>query len=214
MAAIASFTFNPFQENTYILYDETGECVVIDPGCYTDNEKEELIGFINDKNLTPVLLLNTHCHIDHVLGNKYIVDTYGIPFWMNDQELPVLEAVTGYGGMMGIEVEGPLPKADKYLNEGDTVSFGNTTLQVLFTPGHSPGSISFYLPEEKWVIAGDVLFRRSVGRMDLPGGDMDTLMQSIQTKLYTLPDDTTVYAGHMEPTTIGEEKLHNPFIRG
>lgn len=157
------------------------------------------------------MLLNTHSHIDHCVGNKFIKDKFNIPFLMNEQELKVLHASPEVGRMYGIFME-PSPEPDKLLEEEDTVTFGNTKLKVIFTPGHSPGSISFYNEKEKILISGDVLFQGSIGRYDLPGGDYETLMQSITHKLLLLPGETKVYSGHGSVTTIRKEKQTNPFV--
>jgi hydroxyacylglutathione hydrolase len=211
MAKVISFVNNPYQENTYILYDETGDCVIIDPGMYTATEQNVLVNFIRDNNLTPVLLLNTHCHIDHVLGNKFVFDTYGLKPQFHEGELPVLTAVVSYAPQMGIRYEvSPLP--DAYLPATGSVKFGNTTLDLIFAPGHSPASLCFYDKGANILIGGDVLFRRSIGRTDLPGGDFKQLMDSIETQLWALPDDCTVYPGHGPETTIGYEKQNNPFL--
>ena len=211
MITIKKFTFNPFQENTYILFDETKECVVIDPGCYDKNEKTNLINFIEEKELTPVQLLNTHCHIDHVLGNYIISSNYELKLAAHKLEVPVLEGSAYWGSQYGIN--GDLsPHIEIYLNEGDQIEFGNSKLEVIFVPGHSPGHIAFVNHDEKFIINGDVLFQGSYGRYDLPGGDLRTLAQSIQKKLFVLPDDYTVYAGHMGETTIGAEKKTNPIL--
>lgn len=211
MAHIVSFTFNPFYENTYVIYDETGECVVIDPGCYSKEEMEELGDFITRKQLKPKYLINTHCHIDHVLGNKFVADTWRVPLLMHKGEIPVLHEVVNYAPTMGMYYKGS-PEPEIFVNEGDIVTFGNTSLKVFFTPGHSPASVCFYNEADKFIVSGDVLFRRSIGRTDLPGGDYATLMQSIREKLMVLPDEIKVYAGHMQPTTIGEERRENPFL--
>ena len=211
MIKIKRFTFNPFSENTYILYDETLECIIIDPGCYNIREQNEIVGFIANNNLKPEKLINTHSHIDHVLGNKFIVDKYQIPFYMNENDLEGLKQAHIYGTMWGINMQ-PSPMPDSYLSEGDTLIFGNSELKVLYTPGHSVGSISFYSEKDGFVISGDVLFYLSIGRTDLPGGDFDVLIESINQKLFTLPDKTIVYSGHGEPTTIGFEKQNNPFV--
>lgn len=208
---IHSFTFNPFQENTYLLYDETGQCVIVDPGCYSPEEKEELISFISSQKLRPVLLLNTHSHIDHCVGNSFIKERFNIPFQVNEHELEVLHSAPEVGRMYGVFME-PSPEPDKLLKEGDEVVFGNTKLKIIFTPGHSPGSISFYNEKEKILISGDVLFQGSIGRYDLPGGDYETLMQSITNKLFLLPDETKVFSGHGGVTTIRKEKQTNPFV--
>ena len=207
---VQSFTFNPFQENTYVLYDETGEACVIDPGCYEKEECRTLSDFITSKNLSVKLLLNTHCHIDHVLGNDFVKSRFKVPFLIHPIELPVLEAVKSYAFNYGFPLyHEALP--DGELTEGRVVKFGASTLGILFLPGHSPGHVGFYEPEQKLLISGDVLFYHSIGRTDLPGGDFDSLIKNIHQKLFVLPDEVTVYAGHGPTTTIGEEKVHNPF---
>ena len=212
MTAIASFVFNPFQENTYVLYDETKECVIFDPGCHTSNEEEQLTEFIDSNGLTPVQLINTHCHVDHIFGNSFIAQQYGLKLAINELELPVLNSAVNHGAMFGVKVT-PSPQPDIFLQEGDKVKFGNSELDVLFTPGHSPGEISFYCKDENFVIAGDVLFLQSIGRTDLPGGDYDTLIQSIKKKLFPLGDEVKVYSGHGPETSIGYEKVNNPFLK-
>jgi hydroxyacylglutathione hydrolase len=210
MFFVQSFEFNPFQENTYVLYDETGEAVIIDPGCYEQEEKKALDQFVETNKLTVKYLLNTHCHIDHVLGNDHVKEKYKVPFLIHEIELPVLKAVKTYSSNYGfVNYHEVLP--DQFLKEGDTVKFGNTQLLVLFLPGHAPGHIGFYCEKEKAIIDGDVLFQHSIGRTDLPGGNFETLINSIHQKLFTLPDDVVVYPGHGDPTTIGEEKISNPF---
>ena len=209
---VTGLTFNPFAENTYLLYDETKECVIVDPGCSTAAEKAKLKQFVEDNSLKVVKLLNTHCHIDHVLGNKFVADTYKVGLEMHEADLPTLRAIPAYAPNYGIvDYEEVLPST--FLAENDSVSFGNTTLKVIFAPGHAPGHIVFYDEKGKNLIAGDVLFQRSIGRTDLPGGDFDTLISSIKTKLFVLPDDVKVYPGHGPATTIGEEKRENPFLR-
>lgn len=210
MIQIKSFEFNPFSENTYVLYDETSEAIVIDPGCYEPEEKSALDNFIAEKKLKVVRLINTHCHIDHVLGNDHVKSKYGVSFYLHQKEEPLLKAVKTYAanyGFFGYREASP----DGYLNEGDDVTWGKSQLSVLFLPGHSPGHIALYNDEQRFVVAGDVLFQGSVGRTDLPGGDHDTLINSIQQKLFLLPDDVIVYCGHGPQTTLGEEKVSNPF---
>ncbi|MDZ4715108.1 MAG: MBL fold metallo-hydrolase [Cytophagales bacterium] len=210
MIHIQSFTFNPFEENTYVLFDETREAVIIDPGCSDKEEQQELAGFIASKNLQVKLLLNTHCHIDHVLGNYFVKKQYNVPFLIHPTELPVLRAVKSYSSNYGFpSYQEVLP--DGALKDGEQVQFGSTSLDVLFVPGHSPGHVAFYHPMEKFMIAGDVLFHRSIGRTDLPGGNMETLLSSIHKKLFVLPDEVVVHPGHGPVTTVGEEKVHNPF---
>ena len=208
---IARLTFNPFQENTYILYDETGECVIIDPGCYEQWEKDELREFISKNNLRPVRLLNTHCHIDHVLGNHFAASTWGLLPEIHPLELTLLEATVAYGPGYGLYIE-PSPAPKTVLEDGMKITFGNTTLQLLHTPGHSPGSICFHHQESGRLIGGDVLFLQSIGRTDLPGGDMKTLLDSIANILFKLDDETIVYPGHGPETKTGFEKTHNPFL--
>lgn len=212
MLTVQSFTFNPIQENTYVLYNDKGLCCIIDPGCYFASEELELKGFIEKRSLKPVILLNTHCHLDHIFGNRFIQKTYGLVLHINRVEQPVLETSPAAGQLWQL----PFDNYDgeiRYLDEGDTVAIGDDRLEVLFTPGHSPGSISFYCREEKFLISGDVLFQGSVGRTDLPGGDFTILEESIKTKLYTLPKDVVVYPGHGETTTIGDEMKSNPFVK-
>lgn len=211
MAKIQSFVNNPYQENTYVLFDETHECVIIDPGMYTASEQNAVVNFIRDNQLKPVQLLNTHCHIDHVLGNKFIFDLYGLKPRFHNGESYVLAAVPAYAPQMGMRYE-PSPLPDHYLSETGTISFGNTELQIIFAPGHSPAHLCFYDEADKLLIGGDVLFRGSIGRTDLPGGDYGQLIENIEQKLFTLPDDCVVYPGHGPETTIGFEKQNNPFF--
>ncbi|HYG04638.1 MAG TPA: MBL fold metallo-hydrolase [Chryseosolibacter sp.] len=210
MLQIKSFVFNPFQENTYVLYDETGECVIVDPGCYEPSEELELKSFIDDNKLTVKYLLNTHCHIDHVLGNYFVKNTFGVKFLMHAADEPVLRAVKVYAPNYGmVKYSETLP--DSFLEEGDVVTFGTQALKVLFVPGHAPGHIAFYQEGTRTLISGDVLFYNSIGRTDLPGGNYSVLINSIHQKLFTLPDAVIVYPGHGPETTIGHEKKTNPF---
>jgi len=211
MIHIKSFVCNPFQENTYLLYDDTKECVIIDPGMYTGTEQNAVVRFISENNLKPTLLLNTHCHIDHVLGNKFVFDTYGLLPQFHEGELPVITSVSAYAAPMGIQYEvSPLPSS--YLAETGTIKFGNSILELVFAPGHSPAHLCFYSAEDRFLIGGDVLFYRSIGRTDLPGGNHNQLLTSIRESIFKLPDDCTVYPGHGPETTIGFEKLNNPFL--
>lgn len=210
MITVKSFVFNPFGENTYIVYDDTRQAIIIDPGCYDPHEKKEMDEFVRSNHLTVVLLINTHCHIDHVLGNDFVKETYNVPFLTHKNEESLLRAVKAYAPNYGFSAyREVLP--DKFIDEKDDVTWGDSELKVIFLPGHSPGHIGLYNAEQKILISGDVLFDGSVGRTDLPGGDMDTLIESIQKKLFVLPDDVTVYSGHGETTTIGKEKISNPF---
>jgi glyoxylase-like metal-dependent hydrolase (beta-lactamase superfamily II) len=213
MLHIQSFTFNPVQENTYVLYNEKGAACIIDPGCYFSGEEQALKGFLETHNLTPELLLNTHCHLDHIFGNRFIHKTYGLTLHLHPLEKQVLDL----GPVSGQLWQLPFDNYDgdlHYINEGEGIQLGDDTLEILLTPGHSPGSVCFYNKEHRFLIGGDVLFNGSVGRTDLPGGDFKILEQSIKTKLYTLPDDVVVYPGHGEPTTIGKERRSNPFVQG
>ena len=205
------FTFNPFQENTYILFDETNECVIIDPGCSTDAERNELTKFISENKLKPVLLINTHSHLDHMVGNSFIKHTYNIPFLLHKNELPILYSAVDTGRMYGIEIT-PSPEPDRFIEDDELIHFGNSVLKTLYTPGHAPGEVSFYNAESKIVIAGDVLFSGSIGRFDFPLSSYESLMQSIFNKLLVLPDDVKVYSGHGSVTTIGKERRTNPYL--
>jgi hydroxyacylglutathione hydrolase len=210
MLSVHSFEFNPFQENTYVVYDETLECIIIDPGCSNQQEEKQLLSFIRDNKLEVKQLINTHCHIDHVLGNAFVKRTFQVKLVIHSKEEPLLKSVKAYAPNYGFyQYEEAM--IDGYLHEGDTITVGNQELEILFVPGHSPGHIALYHREDKIVLAGDVLFRESIGRTDLPGGDYDTLIDSIHTQLFTLPDDVTVYCGHGPGTTIGYEKRNNPF---
>ena len=210
MIEVKSFVFNPFSENTFVVYDETKEAIIIDPGCCDNNERNELDEFIQSKHLNVALLINTHCHIDHVLGNNFVKEKYNVPFLTHKKEESLLRAVKAYAPNYGFaDYKEVLP--DKFIDENDEVTWGKSSLDVLFLPGHSPGHIGLYHAEQKLLISGDVLFEGSVGRTDLPGGDMDTLIDSIQQKLFILPDDVTVYCGHGATTIIGVEKVSNPF---
>lgn len=210
MLKIQPFVFNAFQENTYVLFDETRECIVIDPGCYEPDEQYELESFITDHKLSVTLLLNTHCHVDHVLGNYFVKEKFKVKLLINEKDEPVLKAVKVYAPNYGLfKYQDSTP--DGFLNEGDIVRFGNQSLKTLFVPGHAPGHIAFYHEEEQILMSGDVLFYNSIGRTDLPGGNHQVLIRSIHEKLFTLPDAVTVYPGHGPETTIGFEKKTNPF---
>lgn len=210
MLQLQSFAFNPLQENTYVLFDETKECVIIDPGCYEREEQYDLADFIETNQLTVVKLLNTHGHVDHVLGNAFVKETYKTKLYIHKLDEPTLRAVKVYAPHYGF-FQYQEAEPDIYLEEGEPVTFGNQSLEVLFVPGHAPGHIAFYHAASKTLIGGDVLFYNSIGRTDLPGGNYDTLINSIQQKFFTLPDDVTVYPGHGPETTIGYEKKTNPF---
>lgn len=210
MIQVHSFTFNAFQENTYILSDETKECVIIDPGCYEKEEKDELTSFIEANNLKVKEILNTHCHVDHVLGNKFVKEYYKVRLAHHRLDEATYRAVKVYAPNYGFNMYDETT-AEWFIEEGDKIRFGNSELDILFVPGHAPGHIAFYSLKDKVCVGGDVLFYDSVGRTDLPGGDFGTLINSIHYKLFNLPDDTTVYPGHGPKTTIGREKKYNPF---
>jgi hydroxyacylglutathione hydrolase len=206
-----TFTFNPFQENTWLIWNDDKDCLIIDPGCYEPHEKELLRSFIEKNQLNPVRLLNTHCHIDHVLGNPFVFKQYGLSPEIHPLDKQLLNAVETYGQMWGIHSESQ-PEPICNLDTLDKIALGDETLDVIFTPGHAPGEVSFYSPEYKFVIAGDVLFRESIGRTDLPGGNHAQLLDTIRTKLFVLDDDVQVHCGHGPSTTIGHEKRFNPFL--
>jgi len=212
MLKIKSFVFSPIQENTYLLYDEFNNCAIIDPGCYFDDEKEQLVGFVKKSGLKPQMLLNTHCHLDHVFGNKYIAETYGLVAQIHEKEKTVLEFAPASGLMYNMPFDNYTGNFI-FLKEGDTITIGEDTLSVIEVPGHSPGHICFYCAKQHFLIGGDVLFNRSIGRTDLPGGNHEQLLKNIREKLFVLPNETVVYSGHGPATTIGEEKLHNPYLQ-
>ena len=212
MLTVKSFEFNPIQEKTYVIFNEKDACCIIDPGCYFPNERAALQEFIEQQHLTPRLLLNTHCHLDHVFGNKFVYDTWGLPLHLHEKEQPVLARAPESGLKWGMPFEnyrGDL----SFLIPGKHVTLDEDELTILFLPGHSPGSVGFYCKKQGFLIGGDVLFQNSIGRTDLPGGDHETLLRSIREQLWPLPDATVVYPGHGEPTTIGWEKKHNPFLK-
>jgi hydroxyacylglutathione hydrolase len=212
MIKIKKFTFNPVGENTYILFDETRDCVIIDPGMYDSDEQNEFYRAIKEEELNPVLLLNTHCHYDHVFGNKFVFDNWGLKPQFHKGELFVLQAIPGYVPQMGLHYE-LSPEPEVFLPEKGTISFGSSTLDLIFAPGHSPAHLCFYASEDNFLIGGDVLFYNSIGRTDLPGGNHAQLISSIKNNLFILPDDCEVFPGHGPSTTIGFEKLHNPFLQ-
>ncbi|MBI3481882.1 MAG: MBL fold metallo-hydrolase [Bacteroidetes bacterium] len=210
MLSIQSLTFNPFSENTYVVSDDTRETVIIDPGCYTREEQRELVSYINSQQLIVKYILNTHGHIDHVLGNDFVKDKYKAPLLISKLDEATMRSVKTYAPLYGFEAYREA-EPDRFLSEGDSITFGKTLWKIIFLPGHSPGHIGFYDEKEKVVFSGDVLFAQSIGRTDLPGGNFETLIQSIHKKLFILPDEVIVYPGHGPSTSIGEEKISNPF---
>ena len=212
MLSLKTFTFSPIQENTYVLYNDRKQCCIIDPGCYFQEEREELKTDIEKTGLTPVLLLNTHCHLDHVFGNRFVSETWGLVPQIHPLEKPLLERA----GLSGDRWQLPFDNYEGelvFIEEGQQIKIGEESLQVRFVPGHSPGSVAFYHEAGQFIIGGDVLFNRGIGRTDLPGGDQQTLLESISRGFYTLPDETKVWSGHGPVTTIGYEKRNNPFVR-
>lgn len=212
MLTVKSFEFNPVQENTYVLSDEKDACYIADPGCYFGNERIALKEYIEQQGLSPRLLLNTHCHLDHIFGNKFVSETWDLPLHLHEKEEAVLAAAPEWGQAWGMPFENYRGELIRLI-PGNPLLLGDDKLDILFLPGHSPGSIGLYCAAQGFLIGGDVLFRESIGRTDLPGGDHETLLASIRRQLWPLPDETVVYPGHGEPTTIGWEKKNNPFLR-
>lgn len=210
---IKIFEFNPVRENTYILSDETQDCVIIDPGCYNDNEKFELTNYIESNNLTVKHILNTHLHFDHIFGSNFVESKYDLQTQAHKADEFLIENLSEQLAMFGFPPMNIKPTIGRNLTEGDVIFFGNQKLIVLEVPGHSPGSIAFYNKDAKYIISGDALFRLSIGRTDLPLGDLDLLVSGIKQKLFTLPPETTVYPGHGPKTTIGDEIKSNPFFQ-
>lgn len=212
MLTIDSFVFNPFAENTYIIYDDTHECVIIDPGCSTPMEEDRLFGFIESHQLKPILAINTHGHVDHVVGNAAVRQRYGIPVAAHADVQKDFIRSKRQAPFLGMAWRNGDDLPDRWLVEDEVIPVGHSTLEVLCTPGHAQGSISLYAVVEGVVFTGDALFCRSIGRTDFPGGDYQTLCESIRSRLFTLPDDTTVLSGHGENTTIGDEKDFNYYV--
>lgn len=213
MLQLQSFTFNPFAENSYIVWDEQSlACAIFDPGCSNYQEEKVLSEFIEEHKLNPILLINTHCHIDHVLGNKFISDTYNLPLHAHSLEKSMIEWAHQASLLYQIPYT-PSPEIGVFLDDKQELKIGNQSMTIRFTPGHSPGHLTFVSPEAKWALVGDVIFNRSIGRTDLPQGDFETLSHSIKSQIYTLPDTCILYNGHGDPTDVGSEKLYNPFVR-
>jgi hydroxyacylglutathione hydrolase len=213
MLTVKRFIFNPIQENTYVVYNGKDACAIIDPGCYFPEEKQSLASWLKETRLHPNILLNTHCHLDHVFGNKWVADQYNLELQMGEKELWTFRFAPESGIHWSMPFENYSGKII-FLKDGDEIQLGGDSLEVLFTPGHSVGHVVFYNRRQGFLIGGDLLFRMGIGRTDIPGGDAGLLLESIQKKLMVLPDDTIVYPGHGEPTTIGYEKENNPFLAG
>ena len=209
---IKIFTFNQFFENTFIISDSTNECIIIDPGCYDKNEKQILQDYILANNLVPTRLINTHCHIDHILGNNFVSNTWDLELEIHHKDIDLLKNSKDIADLYGFVNYENSPITNKFLVEGDILEFGKSKLEVLFTPGHAPGHISLYSKNENFIISGDVLFNNSIGRTDLPGGDYSTLIDTIKSKILCLDDSTVVYCGHGPSTTVGKERINNPFL--
>ena len=213
MLKIHKFTFNQFAENTYVAWcDETKDAAVIDPGCFDKTEQRQLENFIDENLLKVKYLLNTHCHIDHVLGNKFVIDRFNPEYYVPEKDMILLQHFAKQCEAVGMEAEQP-PLPEKYITEELNIKIGNVPIKFLFTPGHTAGEYCFYFETEKKCITGDVLFQNSIGRTDLFGGDFQTLIGSIGTKLLTLDDEVIIYPGHGSESTIGNERNENPFLQ-
>ncbi len=211
MLKIKTFVFSPIEENTYLLYNEFNDCLIIDPGCYFPEEKDEVKTFITQSGLTPRMLLNTHCHLDHVFGNKFMAENYDLTLQLHEKEKMLLDYAPTSGLMYNMPFDNYTGEFI-FLKEGDMIKLGDDELKVIEAPGHSPGHICFYCAKQNFLVSGDVLFNRSIGRTDLPGGSHQTLLKNIREKLFVLPDETVIYSGHGPKTTVGEEKKYNPFL--
>lgn len=208
---IYRFIFSPIEVNTYVLADNSGDCAIIDCGCYETYESEELASFIDDNKLNPVLLLNTHCHLDHIFGNRFILEKYNLRTHCSEMDEMNRKSSQQHATLFGLTMEMP-PEPGKFINDGDSVTFGTTELKALHVPGHTTGSLAFYSEKNGCVFTGDALFAGSIGRTDLEGGDFETLINSIKNKLFILPGSTIVYAGHGGETTIEREMRSNPWF--
>ncbi len=212
MLNVVFFTFNAFEENTYLISNDKQQCWIVDPGMYYPEELDIIKNYITEKGLTPKGIINTHGHLDHIFGVQALQDTYGIDFGIHELEQPVLDRGADTAAMFGFE-KLDVPKVSYYIKENTPLQLGDDKVDVLLVPGHSPGSIAFYYEAGKWVISGDALFAGGIGRTDLPGGDHATLLNSIRTQLFSLPADTQVLSGHGSPTFIGQEKKYNQFLK-
>jgi glyoxylase-like metal-dependent hydrolase (beta-lactamase superfamily II) len=211
MISVETLVFNSFQVNTYLVKDDEGSCLVVDPAFYLAEERSLFDTYIREKNLKVLGQLNTHCHVDHVLGVKYMQEKYSCPLRAHKEEAGLLNNAPLMGEIYGLKVEA-FSGIDEEISDRDKIPLHQYSLEAILVPGHSPGSLSFYSPEGGFVITGDALFQGSIGRTDLPGGDYDTLIHSIRTRLLTLPPETLVFPGHGEPSTIGNESRENPFL--
>ena len=214
MLKLEQFVFNPFAENTYVVYDDTNECVIIDPGCSNAAEENQLFGFIDSHRLKPLMVIDTHGHIDHIIGNNAVAKRYGIPVAAHADVNEDITQAKRQAVWLGFRPQGnvDIDLPNHPLKDGEVIKVGESTLEVICTPGHAEGSISLYAEMEGWVFTGDALFNRSIGRTDLSGGNYETLRTSIKERLFRLPDDTEVYPGHGESTTIFDEQRYNMFL--
>ena len=210
---IKSFTFNPFQENTYIIYNSKKECLIIDPGCYTNEEEKKLYDFIKNNKLNPIKIINTHCHIDHILGNQFVHKTWKIDLHIHINEIEQLNNSENIAKIYGLDEYKPSPKPTHFIRENQKIQLGSYNFKILFTPGHSPGHICLYNEVDNFIISGDVIFKNSIGRTDLPGGDYNTLMNSITEKILTINESLKIYPGHGPSTILKDEKETNPFLK-
>ena len=208
---IFKFVFSPIEVNTYVLVDQSGDCAIIDCGCYDKVESERFVDFINDKKITPVLLLNTHCHLDHVFGNKFVLERYGLKTFSSEYDEINRKDAVQHAMLFGLTMDDP-PEPAGFITDNQVITFGTTELVALHVPGHTTGSLAFFSDKNNCVFTGDALFAGSIGRTDLPGGDYDTLIKSISDKLFVLPPSTVVYPGHGNETTIEKEINSNPFF--
>ena len=211
MINIAALQFNPFQENTYVIWDDTKECVIVDAGNYSPAEDRRLQQFVEEKGLKPVMALNTHGHVDHILGVEFVKRTWGVPFALHGADRFLVDSAQQHGALYGFRVE-TVPAVDIDLEGRDSISFGDTTLKLIHTPGHTPGHVGIYAGEDKKLLTGDTLFRESIGRTDLSGGDYSWIMRSIIDRIIPLGGDVEIFPGHGPASTIGHEVLYNPFI--
>lgn len=208
---VKRLVFNSFGVNTYVLYDVSGQCLIIDPACQNKREETQLLEFIANTHLTPIGMVNTHFHIDHIVGNSFVCNTFNIKPICHKSCKNFWETASSQGRMFGIDIDNIIVPVD-FIKEGDIINFGKSSVNILYTPGHADGSVCLVNQAERYVISGDVLFRDSIGRTDLPSGDYNLLRESISQKLFVLPDDFIVFPGHGPETSIGYEKLNNPFI--
>jgi glyoxylase-like metal-dependent hydrolase (beta-lactamase superfamily II) len=211
---VYKLTYNPFQENMYVISDEHKNCVIIDPGCYFREEEKHLLDFLKEYQLKPVALLNTHAHLDHIMGNQFVKQHFDIDLYLHPDDKPTFAMAEKSAQLYGLDQFKTSPEPDKWLEDGQKLQFGEISFEVILGPGHAPGHVAFYNAENKFVINGDILFQGSYGRVDLPGGNMAQLKKTITERMFTLPDDTVVYTGHGGETTIGAEKQSNPILWG